>query len=61
MNASDTRECLEYAEAPDPPASLEFLEMASCIMTAYGLSFPSNLKEALDLYVTLTSMVESFL
>ncbi len=48
----------EYAELPDPPASLQFLQAAQRIMDDNNISMPSNVDEALDFYVTLTTIIE---
>ena len=50
---------MEYTEEPDPPGSLEFLEVASRIMHQYHLSMPSTVQEALDVFVVLTSVLEN--
>ena len=42
-----------YAEAPDPPASLEFLQLAQLIMGANCLQMPRSIEQAIDLYVAL--------
>jgi len=34
-----------YTEIPDPPATLEFLEMVDTLMSEHALRFPSNVKE----------------
>ena len=49
----------EYCEQPDPPGTLEFLEMARELMSTYNLVFPSSLQDALDLYVIMTTILES--
>jgi hypothetical protein len=49
----------EYAEIPDPPGSLEFLQMALILMNDQGLTMPNTIPEALNLYITLTTIIES--
>ena len=61
VTARDIRECLQYAESPDPPGSVEFLEMVSHMMQTHNLPFPTNVKEALDLYVTVTTFLEGYM
>ncbi len=50
--------CLEYTEDPDPPASLDFLELVKNFMensSEYAnLSLPTTIAAALNLYVDLT-------
>lgn len=58
--SNDIRECFQYAEMPDPPGSLEFLEMALQILRMQNLLFPTSLQEALDLYVTMTTILEPY-
>lgn len=57
--------CLEYAEEPDPPASVDFLELSKIYMensTDHGdLSLPGTISEALDLYVDLTAYFDELL
>ena len=48
----------EYTEEPDPPGSLEFLEVAQTIMDQEQLEMPSTVQEALNLYVVLTTTIE---
>lgn len=54
----DVNVCLEYTEDPDPPASLDFLELAKNFMensSEYAnLSLPTTIAAALNLYVDLT-------
>ena len=49
----------EYTEEPDPPGSLEFLELALEIMTQHHLFMPNTVQEALELYVSLTTIIQS--
>ena len=49
----------QYCEEPDSPAPLCFLEMAQEIMTEHNLRFPQTVNEAIDLYVTLTAIIET--
>ena len=42
----------QYAEEPDLPASLQFLEMVKELMNQNNLTFPKSVNEAVDLYVT---------
>lgn len=48
----------EYTEEPDPPGSLEFLDVAQTIMDQEKLEMPSTVQEALNLYVVLTTTIE---
>ena len=55
----DVTTALQYAEEPDPPCSLEFLEMARDVMNAHHISFPNTISTAVDLDVTLTTILEN--
>ncbi len=48
----------EFAEQPDTPCSLEFLELAQELMQDNNLTFPQNCKEALALYVDLVELIQ---
>ena len=61
IDSRDIPPASQYAEVPDPPASLEFLEMALMLMNEQGVTMPSTISEALDLYVTLTTIIEASL
>ena len=50
----------QYAQSPDPPGSLEFLQAAKPIMDSYSLNIPNSIEEAMDLYVILTTAIEEF-
>lgn len=58
VSARDLTVCKEYSEAPAPPGTVEFLEMAQCLMSAHNLTFPKTLEEATNLYVTMTTILE---
>ena len=49
----------EYAEIPDPPGSLEFLQIALILMNDQGLAMPNTIPEALNLYITLITIIEA--
>lgn len=49
----------DYAEEPDPPASLEFLQVAKLVMDANLLQMPRSIEEAIDLYILLTCTIEA--
>ena len=59
--ARDLAVAEQYTEEPDPPASLEFLEMVKALMTQNALTFPTSVNEAIDLYVTLTTTIEMYM
>ena len=46
-------------EEPEPPATLEFFELALQVMNQYHLYMPNTVQEAMDLFVTLTTIIES--
>ena len=56
VDPRDTSVAKEYTEEPDPPGSLEFLELALEIMTQHHLF---TVQEALELYVSLTTIIQS--
>ena len=58
LNSRDLPTVYQYAQPPDPPASLEFLQAAKQIMDSNNLDMPISIKEALDLYVILTTTIE---
>ena len=51
----------QYTEIPDPPATLELLEMVDTLVNEYGLHFPSNVKEAsaIELYAELITIIDN--
>ena len=51
----------EYAVIPDAPADSNFLLAAQRIMEDNNLGMPSEIDEALDLYITLVSIIEQVL
>ena len=51
----------EYAEIPDAPADSNFLLAAQRIMEDNNLGMPSEIDEALDLYISLVSIIEQVL
>ena len=57
VDLRDLAEAEKYATCPDPPASLEFLELANIVVEEYHLLFPSNISEALDFYVQLITII----
>ena len=59
VDPRDTSVAKEYTEEPDPPGSLEFLELALEIMTQHHLFMPNTVQEALELYVSLTTIIQS--
>lgn len=59
IDSRDIPVASEYAEIPDPPGSLEFLQMALMLMNDQGLTMPNTIPEALSLYITLTTIIEA--
>ena len=59
IDSRDIPPASEYAEIPDPPASLDFLQLALMLMNEQGLNMPSTISEALNLYVTLITIIEA--
>jgi len=47
----------QFCRSPDPPVSLEFLDLCRCTMSYFGLNLPQNVVEALDLYMELTHLI----
>ena len=54
----DMTEAMKYVELPDPPAPLEFLKLAKVLMDENQLNFPTNIKDAITLYIELTILIE---
>ena len=46
---------------PDPPGTAEFFKMAQHLMSWHNLTFPTTLKDAMDVYVTMTAIIEASL
>lgn len=61
VNSRDITTGMDYTEEPDPPCSLEFLEMDHDMMNVHHFSFPDTISTALDLYVNVTTMLENSL
>ena len=59
VNSRDIISAMEHVEEPDPPCSLEFLEMARDLMNAHNLSFPDTTSTALDLYIKMTTLLDN--
>ena len=58
-NARDVQVVTCHVEEPDPPASLEFLEVAKAIMEQNNIHFPKTIIESVDSYVTMISLLEN--
>ena len=52
--------CRDYAEEPDPPASLEFLQAVNELMVHRGLLFPDSIRDAMLLYAELVSLLDDY-
>ena len=59
INARDITIAMHYAEEPNPSCSLEFLEMAQYVMNVHHRSFPLTVSAAVDLYVTMTTLLDN--
>lgn len=56
LDTRDLSSAYQYAEAPDPPASLEFLQAAKCIMADKSILYmPTSIQSALNLYIVLAT------
>ena len=51
----------QYAESPDPIASVEFLQAAKSIMEDNNMHMPNTIEEAMNLYVLLTTTFEQYI
>ena len=51
--------CKIFAEEPDPPAPLPFLEAANDLITQYSLQFPITIADAISLYAELVVLMEN--
>ena len=58
VDVVDMRYMEHFCSPPPPFASYEFLELCEHTMSIYGLSMPSNVMEALDLYLELTYIID---
>ena len=56
----DVHVCRDYAEEPDPPASLEFLQAVNELMVHRGLLFPDSIRDAMLLYAELVSVLDDY-
>ena len=61
VDVRDLPTAYQYAEPPDPPASLEFLQAAKAIMDDNNLNMPNSVEEAMNLYVVLTTTIEQYI
>ena len=59
-NYQDLQMAKNYAEEPDPPASLSFLLAAQQLMQQHSLHFPQNIHEAICLYVELVTLMNGY-
>lgn len=58
VHPRDIAESSRYSEEPSPPGTLEFLMMAQELMSTHHLSFPQTITEAIDVYITMTTILE---
>ena len=58
-NMRDIQVAKQYAEVPDPPGSLEFLQVAYELMTEHQLDFPQTIEDAMCLYAELVALIEA--
>ena len=58
LDARDLPVVDQYAAAPDPPGSVEFLEMSKQIMENNNLIIPNTVERAIELYIVLTTTIE---
>ena len=49
--------CRDYAEEPDAPAPLSFLQAANELMIQRGLQFPYSIRDAMLLYAELVTVI----
>ena len=59
ISSRDLHISKNYAEVPDPPASLPFLERANELMMEHGLQFPGTVEDAMSLYGELIAFLEA--
>ena len=57
LDPRDVCVVMAYTEEPDPPGSLEFLELASHVMHEHDLSMPNTVQEALEVFAVLTTII----
>ena len=58
LRSTDLQIVKRYAEEPDPPASLQFLEAANEIMRAKQLEFPVTIEDAISPYNDLVTFLK---
>ena len=58
-NRQDLHATQQYAEVPDPPGSLPFLQMVNELMTEHRFHFPHTIEEAMCLYAELIVLIEA--
>jgi len=59
VSSRDLHISMNYAEIPDPPASLSFLETANELMMEHGLQFPGTVEDAMSSYDELVALFEA--
>ena len=50
--------CRNYAEEPDAPASLSFLQAANELIQQRGLAFPQTIGDAMSFYAELVTLID---
>ena len=59
VSSRDLHIAISYAEVPDPPALLPFLEAANELMMEQGLRFPGTVEDDMSLYGELVALFEA--
>ena len=59
LSPIDARDIAVVETYTEPPAPLEFLEVAEKVMEENSLEIPTNVEQAIDLYILLTSTIEA--
>ena len=57
VNRRDLHVCRNYAEEPDPPAPLSFLQAANELIVQRGLEFPQTVGDAMSMYAELVTLI----
>ncbi len=58
VRAADVTSAKQYADIPDPPASLEFLELVQMLMEEHNVQFPRTVGDAMEFYVQMVQFIE---
>ncbi len=58
VRAADVTCAKQYADIPDPPDSLEFLELVQMLMEEHNVQFTRTVGDAMEFYVQMVQFIE---